>query len=106
MSEEKISRPVVSALLIAVAIVFFAIGHYSGVHRPHVFPRGPTVIGASIDLKCGDTKYTVSTGTDHGNCSTQGQTATCDDKGGHAEASCASGCIQSNGGDSCSVKKL
>jgi hypothetical protein len=100
------SRPVVSIVLIAVAIAFFAIGRYSGGHRPPVWPRGPTVIGASIDLKCGDTKYTVSTGTDHGNCSTQGQTATCDDKGGHAEASCASGCISSNGAGSCSVKKL
>jgi hypothetical protein len=54
----------------------------------HVWPRGPIAIGASIDLKCGDTTYTVSTGNDQGNCATgaNGQVATCTDgKGNNAE---------------------
>lgn len=109
MSEGQMTRPVVSVVLIAVAIVFFAIGHFSGVHRPPVWPRVPTVIGASIDLKCGDTTYTVSTGNSQGNCSTgstPAQNATCSDgKGNGAEVSCGHGCMNSSGAGSCSVKK-
>jgi hypothetical protein len=100
MSEAKISSPVVSVVLIAVAIVFFAIGRYSGGRPPvHVWPRGPIAIGASIDLKCGDTTYTVSTGDNQGECKTGpgAQNATCGSKGGGAKASCASGCMSSSG---------
>jgi hypothetical protein len=104
------SRTVVSVVLVAVAIVFFAIGRYSGVHRPpFMWPRGPTVIGASIDLKCGDTTYTVSTGNDQGDCKTgePPTTAGCSDgKGNGAEVSCLSGCTNSSGSGSCTVKKL
>ena len=104
---EVISRPAVSIVLDAVAIVFFAIGRYSGGRPPVVvWPRGPIAIGASLDLKCGGTTYTVSTGDNKGQCKTGpgAQNATCGD-GGTAEASCASGCISSSGSGSCTVKQ-
>ena len=63
------------------------------------------VIYASIDLSCGDKTYTVSTGNNKGECKSSGQNAVCADNAGNStEVSCASGCINSKGSASCSVK--
>jgi len=63
------------------------------------------VIYASIDLSCGDKTYTVSTGNKNGECKSSGQNAVCGDSAGNStEVSCASGCINSSGSASCSVK--
>jgi hypothetical protein len=101
------SRPIVSVVLIAVAIVFFVFGRYSGVHQPPVGPRDPIAVGASLDLKCGDTNYTVSTGNKGGECASggNGNNAMCDDgKGNTAEVNCSSGCKSSKGSGSCTIK--
>jgi hypothetical protein len=104
------NRLVVSVVLIAVAIVFFAMGRYSGVHQPPVGPRGPIAVGASIDIKCGDTKITVSTGNNKGECETGGgppaNNAGCTDGKNSASASCVSGCNQSAGSGSCKITRL
>ena len=102
------SRPIVSVVLIAVAIVFFVLGRNSGVHQPPpVGPRDPIAVGASIDVKCGDTKYTVSTGNNRGDCASNGNgnSAVCDDgKGNSAEVTCANGCTKTKGSGSCTIK--
>ncbi len=73
-------------------------------------PIGPTSVPATISLDCGGKKYTVSTGTNKGNCETaiDGKSATCNDggypSGNTSQASCASGCIQSTGAGSCTMK--
>ena len=66
---------------------------------------GPAVVFATIDLSCGDKTYTVSTGNNKGECKSSGQNAVCGDSTGNStEVSCASGCINSNGSASCSIK--
>lgn len=66
---------------------------------------GPTPVYATIDLSCGDKTYTVSTGNNKGECKSSGQNAVCGDTSGNStEVSCASGCINSSGSASCSVK--
>ncbi|MBX6324235.1 MAG: hypothetical protein IRY94_20675, partial [Rhodospirillaceae bacterium] len=70
---------------------------------------GSTVVYAAIDLKCGDSTITVSTGNKKGSC---GQTTVggadytkCSDgKGNYAYANCAEGCTQSGGSGSCTMK--
>jgi hypothetical protein len=62
---------------------------------------------ASVDLKCGDTTYTVSTGNNRGSCTSggNGQYASCDDgNGSGAIAYCTSGCASSSGSGSCTAK--
>jgi hypothetical protein len=82
MNELRMSRPVVSVVLLAVAIVFFIIGRYSGLRHSPLVVSGPAVEGASIDLVCGSTKYTVSTGTGGGTCTKVQASASCSDDGG------------------------
>jgi len=105
------NRTAVAGAFVAVAIVAAVIGRYSGTNRPPVVgPKGPIAVGATIDLKCGDRTYTVSTGNSQGDC-TAGPTtpagqATCTDgKGNAAEVSCAHGCMNSHGSGSCSIKQ-
>jgi hypothetical protein len=103
------TRPVMSAIVVAVAILFFILGLYTG-QPPVVGPRGPTVIAASIDVKCADgTKYSLSTGNKRGKCiaaAGQGNTvANCDDgKGNRADLNCANGCSSTAGSGSCTIK--
>jgi hypothetical protein len=97
-------------LVVAGAVVISAlfIGRYTGGNRHVVVgPVGPSIIGASIDLQCGNTKYTVSTGNNQGECKTGAKpgNAVCSDlNGNEAEVSCADGCVSSKGSGSCAIK--
>lgn len=68
-----------------------------------------TVVFATTSVKCGNTIYTVSTGTKGGGCSvgagTSGQTdsANCEDGGNKASANCVGGCGGSAGSGSCTI---
>jgi hypothetical protein len=81
----------------------------SGVLSPN--GSGATVIYATSSIKCGNTIYEVSTGTDGGNCATSGpqneprNSVGCTDSGGNqASASCGEGCGASTGAGSCKIK--
>jgi hypothetical protein len=103
-------RPIVFTLVLVAALSAFAIGRFSGSGNrpPVVVQTGFPVPAASIDLKCGDTKYTVSTGNTQGECqtgSTPAQNAVCSDgKGNSSEVSCGHGCMNSKGAGSCTIK--
>jgi hypothetical protein len=70
-----------------------------------------TVVYATTSIKCGDTIYTVSTGTGTGNCLTFGGGADkpptevrCNDKGKQvASATCTGGCGDSDKSGSCTI---
>jgi len=68
----------------------------------------PGVIYASMDISCGDTTYTISTGDNKGECkkSASGETGICGSPGNEAFVSCASGCIETKGSGSCSKKSM
>jgi hypothetical protein len=70
---------------------------------------GPAVF-ASVDLVCGGTTYTVSTGNSNkgAECQTggNGNNALCDDgQGNKAEVNCSYGCKSAGGSGSCKVKQ-
>ncbi len=70
---------------------------------------GPAVF-ASVDLVCGGTTYTVSTGNSNKGAECQaggnGNNALCDDgQGNKAEVNCSSGCKSAAGSGSCKVKQ-
>jgi hypothetical protein len=111
--------------LLTVPTLIFAIAGTAAAQTPEfrmpssgglvvVFPgqgggTGPAVF-ASVDLVCGGSTYTVSTG--NGNkgaeCKTggNGNNAICDDgQGNGAEVNCSSGCSSSKGSGSCKVKQ-
>lgn len=86
------------AVAAALVIGFYAGGHW----RPNTTPG---TSAATIDLSCGDKTYTVSTGTNGGECQSSGQNAVCGDGSTNkTEVSCASGCINAHGSASCQVK--
>jgi hypothetical protein len=69
-----------------------------------------TVVYATNSIKCGDTTYTVSTGTNTGSCVTggpEGKPATnvnCQDHGKQVgEANCTTGCGTTLNGGSCTI---
>jgi hypothetical protein len=72
-------------------------------------PAGGGAVYATTTLKCGNTQYEVSTGTKGGNC-THGTDAagkpnvTCGDGGNTTKANCTTGCGDSEGAGSCTVK--
>jgi hypothetical protein len=80
---------------------------------PIISPGGgsTTVVYATNSIKCGDTVYTVSTGTNTGSCvtgGTQGQpvtTVNCQDGGKQvSSASCSGGCGTTLNGGKCEIK--
>jgi len=80
---------------------------------PIISPGGgsTTVVYATSSIKCGDTTYTVSTGTNTGSCNTgasEGQlptTVNCQDGGKQvSSASCSGGCGSSLNGGKCEIK--
>jgi len=90
---------------VAVLVVLFAFYVGFKVGGRGTFGTGGTKTAyASLDLNCGGTTYTVSTGTSGGECKSSGQNAVCGDGGNTTEVSCASGCIDANGSASCSIK--
>jgi hypothetical protein len=105
------TRPITSAVFVAIAILAFLLGWLVG-RPPPVGPHGggPTVSAATIDVKCNDgTKYTLTTGNDHGGCTaTSGPdniVANCDDgKGNHADLNCSKGCTSTKGSGRCQFK--
>jgi len=95
MGGEKMNRAILAA--VATGLLGLAVGWYVGGKTGFAY--------ASIDLSCGDKTYTVSTGNNKGECKSSGQNAVCGDTSGNTtEVSCASGCINSNGSATCSVK--
>ena len=71
-------------------------------------PRGAEtgVIYASFDVECGDKTYTVGTGTNKGECQkcSDGKCGYCKDRGNEARVSCESGCVETKGSGTCSLK--
>jgi len=71
---------------------------------------GTGVAYATTSIKCGDTIYEVSTGTNGGNCSTggteggQNTSAGCNDGKNEANANCQKGCGATYGSGSCTIK--
>ena len=77
-------------------------------------PRSTDVIRArprtsrtNLDVNCGSEKYTISTGTEGGNCSVTapgsggGGGGICADGNNGASVSCDTGCVSSSGSGSC-----
>lgn len=64
----------------------------------------PPVSKSSIEKKCGNTTYVLSTGTNGGRCGTGVSIGECKDGGNTARATCSNGCESSTGAGSCSTK--
>jgi hypothetical protein len=105
MERTNATRLVVSAVFVAVAVVAFILGRYTG-QPPMVGPRGPTVVGASIDVECSNGKtYTITTGNNRGKCKRVSDGGVCTDAHGNdATTSCVSGCVETSGSGDCKKK--
>jgi hypothetical protein len=101
------TRPVTSAVFVTIAMLVFAVGWFAGRLPPVVRPSGPSlsVMPASVAFKCGDgTIYTVSTGTQNGECTAHKAGAACTDGDNVANANCTDGCTRTKGAGSCTIK--
>lgn len=107
-------------IISAVAIFAICVYGYGSYHSQTRYrarrarPTGPAKLTAtpktsrsSSSLKCGSTVYSVSTGNNKGNCTTNVSTnvVTCTDGAGNkAIASCLHGCTSTSGSGSCNTK--
>lgn len=96
--------------LIAAAALLVIGG--SAAAAPKQQAQGPATIAnpvrvtkASIEYKCGDTTYKLSTGNGKGICGVGGTVAECNDsKGNSSRVQCDVGCKNTKGSGTCEIK--
>ena len=86
------------AALSCAALPAIAAAPTSSIAKP------PPVSKSTIEKKCGDTTYILSTGTKKGMCGTGVSIGECKDGGNSARATCSKGCESSTGAGSCTTK--